>query len=281
MKIRFTILSLVLLLGVLVAACSPQTPPADVMDDQSEMTDDEMMENEDDAMMEEEEAVAEDEMMENEDDSMMDEEGEMATTSFVVRIENISSEGGLTILAPGAYEVNDHPLAFFALGEADRGQGLEALAEDGDPSVLVDTINEMMMGDEMMGFSINAFTTPVGADAPGPIGPGGAYEFVVEAHAGQYLTFATMFVQSNDWFFSPNADGLALFDADGNSLSGDITDQVFLWNAGTEIDQTPGEGADQAPRQAGPDTGEAENGVVSMVEDFSDYQILVIITPQE
>ena len=279
MKIRFTIISLVLLLGVLVVACSPQTASTDVMDDQSEMADDEMMESEDDAMMDEEEEMSDDEMEEGEDDAMMDEE--MATTTFVVRIENTSSEGGLTILAPGAYELNGHPLAFFMPGEADRDQGLEALAEDGDPSGLVDTISEMMMGGEMMGFSINAFNTPVGADAPGPIGPGGAYEFVVEAHTGQYLTFATMFVQSNDWFFSPNADGLALFDADGNPLSGDITNQIFLWNAGTEMDQTPGEGADQAPRQASPDTGEAENGVVYMVEDFSDYQVLVTISPQE
>ncbi len=281
MKTRFTIFSLVLLLSVIVVACSPQTAPVDVMDDQSEMADDTMMESEDDAMMEDEE-MADEEMMESEemmDEEMMDEE--MSTTTFIVRIENISAEGSLTVLAPGAYELNDHPLAFFAPGEVDRGQGLEALAEDGDPSILVDTINQMM-GDGMMGgFIADVFNTPVGADAPGPVGPGNAYEFVVEAYPGQYLTFATMFVQSNDWFLSPGADGLALFDADGLPLEGDITDQIFLWNAGTEVDQIPGEGADQAPRQTGPNSGEAENGLVSMVEGFSDYQVLVTIIPQQ
>jgi hypothetical protein len=89
-----------------------------------------------------------------------------------------------------------------------------------------------------------------------------------------------MFVQSNDWFFAPGPEGIALFDADSNPLEGDITDQILLWDAGTEVDQTPGEGADQAPRQAGPNTGEAENGPVELVEDFTDYQVLVTITPQ-
>lgn len=276
MKTRYGILSLVILLAVIIVACSPQTAPADVMDDQSSMADEEIMEAEDDEMMEDgEEGMDEDNA--DDMDEMMDEE--MATTTFVVRIENLSAEGGLTILAPGAYELNDHPVAFFTPGEADRGQGLEALAEDGDPSGLVDTINQMM-GDEMMSFSVNAFNTPLGADTPGPIGAGAAYEFVIEAYPGQYLTFATMFVQSNDWFLSPDADGLTLFDGEGNPINGDITDQIFLWNAGTEVDQTPGEGTDQAPRQAGPNTGEVESGVVSMVEGFTDYQISVTISPQ-
>jgi hypothetical protein len=272
------LLSLFLLLALSVAACSPQ---AEVISE-DEAASEEMIEEEtmDDEMMDEEmsedDEMAEDEMM---DDEMAEDEMTDEVTTFVVRIENTADEGGLTILAPGAYELNDHPVSFSSPGEADRGQGLEALAEDGDPSVLVGMISEMM-GDDMMGFAVEAFSTPVGADAPGPAGPGAAYEFVVEAHPGQYLTFATMFVQSNDWFFAPGAEGIALFNTDGSSLSGDITDQILLWNAGTEVDQFPGEGVDQAPRQSGPNTGEDENGVVSQVEGFSDYQILVTITPQ-
>ena len=37
-----------------------------------------------------------------------------------------------------------------------------------------------------------------------------------------------------------------------------MSDRVYLWDAGTEVDQTPGEGADQAPRQAGPNTGDVD-----------------------
>jgi pentapeptide MXKDX repeat protein len=275
-KTKIALLSLLLTSVLLIAACSPQSQSSSEEMEEEPMVEEEMSEDEmmDDEMSDDE--MSDDEMMDDEmsEDEMMDE-----STTFVVRIENISDEGGLTVLAPGAYELNDHPVSFFTVGEADRDQGLEALAEDGDPSFLVDTINGMMEGD-MMGFAIELFNTPVGADAPGPAGPGAAYEFTIEAHPGQYLTLATMFVHSNDWFFAPNEEGIALYDMDGNPVGGDVTDQIYLWDAGTEVDQVPGEGVDQAPRQAGPNTGEAEDGLVSLVEDFTNYQIVVSITPQ-
>lgn len=283
-------LSLLVILVFVLAACSPQAAVTQVMED--EKMEDEMMDEEEE-MKESEDEMADDEMSEDEEmeeseDEMMEEE--MMVTNFVVRIENTGTAEGLTVLAPGAYELNDHPVSFFTPGEADRGEGLEALAEDGDPSVLVGTINQMMadmddgmdddMDEGMMSFVTNVFNTPVGAEAPGPAGPGAAYEFEIAAYPGQYLTFATMFVHSNDWFFAPDQEGIALFDADGVALNGDITELIYLWNAGTEVDQTPGEGADQPPRQAAPNTGEIENGVVELVEGFSDYQIIVTITPQ-
>jgi hypothetical protein len=281
--IRKSLFALVLLLAAAMTACQPAAQPTQAPAAATEvMQEDEMMETTEvmtEEMMEEtEEPMAETEeaMMEGTEEMMDD----LATTTFVIRIENAAADGGLTILAPGAYELNDHPVSFFTPGEGDRGAGLEPLAEDGNPGVLVDNVNEMM-AEDMMSFISMVFNTPVGADSPGPAGPGAAYEFTVDAYAGQYLTFATMFVQSNDWFFAPGADGIQLFDADGNPIAGDITDQVFLWDAGTEVDQTPGEGADQAPRQAGPDTGEAENGAVELVEGFQDYQIIVTITPQQ
>ena len=111
------------------------------------------------------------------------------------------------------------------------------------------------------------FNTPVGAEAPGPVTPGGAYEATFSAPPGGVLTFATMFVQSNDLFFAPDGDGIALFE-NGQPISGDVTDQVQLWDAGTEVDQEPGLGADQAPRQAGPDTGADDaNDTVRLADD--------------
>lgn len=290
------LLTLAVTVALLLAACGGPTTatesaaPDDLSSESSEsMMDDEgemMADDEGEMMDEEDEMMAEDEgeMMDDEESMSDDEVDEMAgdpmaTTTFTVRIENTAAEGGLTVLAPGAYELNDHPLSFFAPGEADRGQGLEALAEDGDPSILAGTIDEMM-GEPMAGFAVDVFNVPVGSDSPGPAGPGTAYEFTVEAYPGQYLTFATMYVQSNDWFFAPGPEGLSLFDEQGNPLQGEITDQISLWDAGTEVDQVPGEGADQAPRQAGPDTGEDENGVVSLVEDFDDYEIAVTVTAQ-
>jgi hypothetical protein len=115
-----------------------------------------------------------------------------------------------------------------------------------------------------------------------PLLPGHTYTVEIEAEAGQNLTFATMFVQSNDWFFSPGGAGIPLFDADGTPISGDITSLVTLWDAGTEIDQTPGTGADQAPRQAGPDTGAHDPDFsIRLVDGYSvaDY-VEVTVTPQ-
>ena len=154
--------------------------------------------------------------------------------------------------------------------------GVAGAADSGERRfvVSVDSISNFPYKDS------GAFNTPVGAAAPGPALPGDAYQWSFNGGPGDRLSLATMFVQSNDWFFAPGVDGLELFDADGNPISGDITSQIFLWNAGTEVDQTPGEGADQPPRQAGPNTGESEDGLVSLVDGFANYQILVTITPE-
>ena len=117
------------------------------------------------------------------------------------------------------------------------------------------------------------FNTPVGAAAPGPIFPGDAYEFSFTAGpnvtpgSGMNLSFATMFIQSNDLFYTFPADGLALYDANGNARTGDVTSEVLLYDAGTEVNEAPGEGPNQAPRQSGPDTGTDENGVLGRITD--------------
>ena len=111
---------------------------------------------------------------------------------------------------------------------------------------------------------------PDGADGPGPAFPGSSYSFSFEASAGDHLSFATMFVQSNDLFFGPDEEGIALFDDMGHPIEGRVTRQIDLWDAGTEVNQEPGVGADQAPRQAGPNTGSDEVGVVQLVADSGD-----------
>jgi hypothetical protein len=45
----------------------------------------------------------------------------------------------------------------------------------------------------------------------------------------------------------------------------------MLWDAGTEVNQAPGIGADQAPRQKMTNTGADENGVVHVVKDGFSY----------
>ena len=110
--------------------------------------------------------------------------------------------------------------------------------------------------------------TPIGAAGPGPITPGAAYEFTFSAIAGDRLSLTTMMGQSNDWFYAPAETGIDLFE-NGRGISGDITSQMVLWDAGTEVDQEPGIGSEQGPRQKAPTTGVAENGVVRHAKDVN------------
>lgn len=138
--------------------------------------------------------------------------------------------------------------------------------------------------DEFLFSESGFFNTPAGAGGPGPAGPGGAYEFSFSAAPGDKLSFATMLVQSNDLFFGPSDQGMPLFDGANQPMSGDVTDQMVLWDAGTEVNEAPGAGPNQAPRQAGPNTGPIEDGIVQPVADAFTYppvsdMILVTITP--
>jgi hypothetical protein len=94
-----------------------------------------------------------------------------------------------------------------------------------------------------------AFAVKVGAADPGPLAPGDAYELTFTAGPNHRLAFATMFGQSNDWFFAPLGGSLALYD-EGTPISGDVTDQIGLWDSGTEIDEEPAVGAHTGPKQS-------------------------------
>ena len=193
-------------------------------------------------------------------------------TKFTVRVENVSNPEGMTAsngqkfpfaLSPGMFVLSDKSAALFSEGKPARKNGLEMQAEDGDPSGLVSSLVAMHHSSNLHG----VFNTPVGAMAAGPIRPGDSYEFTVTAAPGMKLFMTQMFGQSNDWFYAPSANGIALFDAKGLAVSGDITDQFYLWDAGTEKDEEIGIGPNQGPRQKGPNTGEDELGVVHRVND--------------
>jgi hypothetical protein len=193
----------------------------------------------------------------------------MSATTFTVRVENVSTtetlqtmEGATAVpLSPLVYAVHSENVSLFAEGDA-ATPGLEALAEDGDPTKLTE---EVAMSVE----TADAVAVPEGGDEAAPIGPGGAYTFTVEAHPGQRLSLATMFVQSNDLFYAPEPAGVPLFDGE-KPVDGDVTDRLLLWDAGTEVNEEPGTGPNQAPRQSGPNTGEDEEGTVRRIGDVDD-----------
>ena len=191
-------------------------------------------------------------------------------TKFSVRVENISKPDAFTAsngakwslaFSPGVAIVHTEKAPVFSAGKKDRGKGLEAQSEDGDPSMLAKSLEN---GKGIA--SVVVFTTPRGASGPGPITPGGAYEFTVSAVSGDRLSITTMMGQSNDWFYAPAESGIELF-KDGKPINGDLTAQMLLWDAGTEVNEEPGIGSNQGPRQKAPNTGEAENGTVRQAKD--------------
>jgi hypothetical protein len=208
-------------------------------------------------------------------------------TQFAIRVENTTEAEAFTAsngvkwslaFSPGTAVVHTVKAPIFTAGKKDRGKGLEAQSEDGDPS----TLAKSLVGGKGIK-SVAVFNTPAGASAPGPITPGAAYEATISAVPGDRLSLTLMMGQSNDWFYAPAESGIELF-KNGKAISGDISSQMMLWDAGTEVDQEAGIGSNQGPRQKGPNTGKAENGVVRTVLDGKTYSnaaavLRVVIKP--
>jgi len=213
-----------------------------------------------------------------------------AMMTFTVRIENVST--GMTLHlsngetapaphSPGVWTVTRLFNPLFTVAQYDAGLGLEQQAEDGDPSVLAGSI-----AGEPGILSSGVFSIPVGDAGPGPATPGKYYEFEITARPGDRLSFTSMFGQSNDLFYAPGKVGIPLFSEGKVPISGDVTRFVKLWDAGTEVNQEPGLGPDQAPRQSGPNTGESEHERILPVHDQYTYPktdevIKVTITPMQ
>lgn len=172
------------------------------------------------------------------------------STKFNVVIRNISTANTLKLpggksaaapIAPGVYAIVEGGTMLFQPGESAARPDLESLAEDGDAQALLEIVSKMP-----------------GVKNAGLFVPG--QPFTVTAEPGQRLAFATMFVQSNDKFLAPEPAGISLFDSQ-EPVMGDLTKNVMLWDAGTEKDEAPGIGENQAPRQAKPNTGPSEDGM--------------------
>ncbi len=145
----------------------------------------------------------------------------------------------------------------FTEGQPDYGDGLETLAETGDPSGVHDAL-------DLAGYSTGVQNMPEGASSAGPIFPGESFTFSFNAEQGDYLSIASMLGKSNDEFFAFDDMGIALFNGK-TAISGDITSYIYLWDAGTEPNEYPGAGIHQG---AG---GTDENGNVMKLDDDFDW----------
>lgn len=214
-------------------------------------------------------------------------EGEAAAGAGLVAseegVENIAEDGfpqalamdtdaktGLIVpLSPGAFAVHEAGLQpIYQIDTPDFAEGLEGVAEDGTPM----TLAASLMGKAGVSTAA-AFNTPVGADAPGPLVPGASYSFSFTATDGDNLSLATMFIQSNDWFYAFRPDGMSLFQ-DGTAVSGDVTENIFLYDAGTEFDEYPGAGLFQVIRQEALNSGEADpNNNVRLIDPSTESSV--------
>jgi hypothetical protein len=210
-----------------------------------------------------------------------------AATRFKIQVENISKGEALRlstgktapfVSAPVLWVIHTgaaNPI--FTGGKPDTGAGLELLAETGNPTQLAKSLSGTS------GLVVGAAAIPLGATAEGPITPGQSYEFEIEARPSQQLSTAWMFGQSNDLFYS-NDRPIALFDAEGKPVAGEMTTQLSLWDAGTEVNEEPGLGPNQGPRQKAPEDGIAERQGIAHVRDGFRYPrtsdvLRVTITP--
>jgi hypothetical protein len=169
--------------------------------------------------------------------------------------EYLSTHSGyVSPVAPGVWVVHKKgQKPIFKEGKPEYGNGLEMLAEVGDPtSVYTSLLDEK--------YESGVYNTPEGAAGAGPLFPGETYSFTFDANVGDYLSFASMLGKSNDLFFAPGDMGIRLFTGT-SPISGEVTSQVMLWDAGTEVNEYPGAGLHQGPG------GVDETGNVMTVND--------------
>nr|WP_320023485.1 spondin domain-containing protein [uncultured Draconibacterium sp.] len=170
--------------------------------------------------------------------------------------------GYVSPVAPILWAVHEKDeMPIFTNNTADRGEGLELLAETGNPGDL----SASLFG---MGYNAGAYTIPDGKNSAGPLFPGDKYTFSIDAKPNQYLSIASMLGNSNDIFFAFGDSGIKLnFGSDAQ----DITNELMLWDAGTEVNEYPGTKS----------MDEDEGGLVRMLDDgfmYPDVDKIIKVT---
>ncbi|WP_319500801.1 spondin domain-containing protein [uncultured Draconibacterium sp.] len=170
--------------------------------------------------------------------------------------------GYVSPVAPVLWAVHSKDeMPIFTNNTADRGEGLELLAETGNPGDLAASL----IG---MGYHAGAYAVPDGKNSAGPLFPGDKYTFSIDAKPNQYLSIASMLGNSNDIFFAFGDSGIKL--NFGNDAQ-DITEEVMLWDAGTEVNEYPGTKS----------MDEDEGGVVRLLDDgfmYPDVDKIIKVT---
>ena len=212
---------------------------------------------------------------------------EASTTRFAVRVENVSTRttlklakgGGLGMpLSPGVWAVHTGGNPMLTPGKVDAGLGLKGFAEAGMAQEFAANLARLpgvrshgVLDKPMMPKAGTGAKSMSAAMVPSPDGPlltsGAHVDVIIEARPGDQLSLAFMLGQSNDGIIGTGATGIALFDASGRPVAGDVTSAIGLWDAGTEVNEEPGVGRNQGIRQGTASAGDPERRPVRAMSE--------------
>ncbi|MBK7862366.1 MAG: spondin domain-containing protein [Archangiaceae bacterium] len=173
--------------------------------------------------------------------------------------------GFATPISPGLLAVHTGGAPFFTVGEKDRGMGLERIAEDGFAMPLRTAMGNVT---DATLKEVKLFDTPVGRDTTGPAKPGSAYEIEISAVPGDRLSLVTMYGWSNDWVFATPENGIDLFDGDQPRF-GPLTEELHVYDVGSELSEEPFIGPNTGPQQSGPDVGPLDTDTRVRIADYT------------
>jgi hypothetical protein len=122
------------------------------------------------------------------------------------------------------------------------------------------------------------FSAPGGPDNDVALYAGEETSFTVMAEPGDKLQIQTMFIQSNDWFYSFRDGGLNLFNGE-EPIEGDVTSELVLLDAGTEADEMPGIGDYQKLDQDPSETDFGPNDPIPFVKEAVQTHTTLVIPP--
>ena len=198
--------------------------------------------------------------------------GKGKKTEFSVKVENLStatslptSVGAVPVpISPGVFAVYEGQNPLYRVGKK-ADEGTERIAEDGFITKELATLIPLKKVTDG-----GLFEQPGGA-LGAAFEPGSEAEFAFSAYRGQRFSLEAMFVQSNDWFYGTAGKGVKLFKGK-KPISGDITSKVRVYDAGTEVDEEPGNGTTAKPNQdsAAEDVGPSENEKVQLYNKTGD-----------
>ena len=132
------------------------------------------------------------------------------------------------------YNGIDNPI--YKAGEKDRGQGLSAIAQQGNATTLAAYL-KTLPGVKAV-YVLPAPTTTVLLPQIGGQ-QGGVVSQALTVSKGDRLAIATMYGFSNDWFFASSDNGV------DPTQKGDISSTIKLFDDGTAVNQFPGAGVTQ------------------------------------